>query len=432
MTEITKIIALPQYLHQSVTLAGWVVNLRSSGGVVFILMRDGSGVVQAVVSKDTVSEQIFALSQQLTQESSLKIKGIPQKDERSPGGIELAVTSIEPVQLVAEEYPIGNKEHGTDFLLQHRHLWLRARKQWAIQRVRHQLIMAIYQFLNDRGFTKIDAPIFTPTACEGTTTLFAVDYVNDKKVFLSQSGQLYLEAAIASFGQVFDFGPTFRAEKSKTRRHLTEFWMLDVEMAFANQADNMAFQEELVKFLVNAVLNKSANELVLLGRDLTHLKQTVVEPFAKITYAEAVSRLHDLGSKIEFGSDLGNEDETLLAHQFSTPVFVELFPSDLKAFYMKRNQDQLVLGSDLLAPEGYGEIIGGSEREDNYQTLLAQIRTANLSEADLSWYLDLRKYGTVPHSGFGLGLERLVAWVCGLEHVREAIPFPRTIYRTFP
>ena len=424
---------LTESIGETVALAGWVYKIRSSGGIVFLQVRDGSGTVQVIAARDALADELFAQCQALTLESSVRITGTVRADERAPSGVEVDLTGLEVVHLVSEEYPITKSDHGPDFLLEHRHLWLREPRQWAIQRVRHQLIMGIYEFFTQEGFIKIDAPIFTPSACEGTTTLFPVEYVNEKTVYLSQSGQLYLEAAIASFGKVFDFGPTFRAEKSKTRRHLTEFWMMDAEAAFMEHEENMALQERLIVHLVQRVLAHSSDELALLGRDRSALEK-ITASFVRMTYTEAVAQLQDLGSSITFGMDFGNDDETILTKEYDKPIMVEKYPAEVKAFYMKRDPEnpELVLCNDVLAPEGYGEIFGGSQREDDYDTLRARIIEEELPLDDFEWYLDLRKYGSTPHSGFGLGLERMVAWICGLAHVREAIPFPRTIYRVYP
>jgi len=432
LMDLTNIEKVNQSVGLDIMIAGWLVNKRSSGGIEFLQIRDGSGVIQAVVDKEKVGTEVFTKSQSLTQESSLVATGNVREEERSPSGFELDVKDLEIVQRVEEEYPIGNKEHGVDFLLENRHLWLRSPKQRAIQRVRNQIILGIFEFFEERGFVKIDTPIFTPSACEGTTTLFAVPYF-DKKVYLAQSGQLYLEADIASFGKVFDFGPTFRAEKSKTRRHLTEFWMMDAEVAFMDHKGNMKLQEDLIDHIVQRVLRKSQKELGVLERDVGPLED-VKGSFDIVTYEEAVKKLQELGSDIEFGKDFGNDDETLLTKELTRPIFIEKFPAEIKAFYMKRDAEDpsLSLCSDLLAPEGYGAIIGGSQREVDYETLKKRIEEHNLSLKDFDWYLDLRKFGSVPHSGFGLGLERVVSWICGLSHVREAIPFPRTIYRVRP
>ena len=369
-------------------------------------------------------------SKKVTIETSLKViaqvSKHPKKEE-----YELQVKDFEFYQ-IADEYPIGKKDHGVDFLLDNRHLWLRSSRQWAIQRVRDTLIQANYQFMKENNFIKIDSPILTPSACEGTTELFEIEYF-DKKAYLSQSGQLYLEAAIFAHNRVYDFGPVFRAEKSKTRRHLTEFWMMDAEMAFVDLDQNLKIQEELIRFMVSSVLEKNKNELLLLERD-TKALENIVKPFHRITHTEAVKMLQKLGSDIKNGEDLGADDETLLTKQFDNPIFVTNYPAEIKAFYMKRNAKDNTKAecADLLAPEGYGEIIGGSQREDDYQVLLDRIKAHNLPKEDFDWYLDLRRYGSVPHGGFGFGLERIVAWVCGLEHVRETIPFPRTIHRLKP
>lgn len=433
MQNIDLVKDLKNRVGESVTLKGWVVTFRSSGGVVFIQLRDGSGEVQCVVSRDKVPESVFALAESLTVESSIVLNGVVQEDPRSPSGVEISVQTLEVIQRVVEEYPIGKKEHGPDFLLSHRHLWLRSPKQWAIQRVRHQLIMGIFEYFDGLGFTKIDSPILTPSSCEGTSDLFPVDYVDGSKVYLSQSGQLYLEAAIMSLGKVFDFGPVFRAEKSKTRRHLTEFWMMDAEMAFVEHEENIELQENLVVYLVARVLELCTKEFEILERDTKPLGK-IKAPFVHLTYEETLSKLQELGSKIEKGSDLGNEDETLLTQAYEQPVVIEKYPAEVKAFYMKRDSENpsLALCNDLLAPEGYGEIIGGSQREDDFELLKTRLIEHHLKEEDFLWYLDLRKFGSVPHSGFGLGLERLVAWICGVGHVRETIPFPRTINRVYP
>jgi asparaginyl-tRNA synthetase len=418
------------FVGQEVIIRAWVANCRSSGKISFWKLRDGSGFVQAILNADVLAKDKWAEAAKVTLESSVKVIGQiakhPKKEE-----YELQVKDFSFYQIAAD-YPISKKEHGIDFLMDNRHLWLRSSKQWAAQRVRHTLIQAIYDFMEQHDFTKIDAPILTPNACEGTTELFAIDYFDDK-AYLSQSGQLYIEAAMFAHQRVFDFGPVFRAEKSKTRRHLTEFWMMDAEMAFTELADNLKVQEDLVRFMVQAVLEKNKEELVILERDLKPL-QNIAQPFYKITYQEAVKKLQKLGSDIKEGDDLGADDETLLVKDLDNPVFVTNYPAKIKAFYMKRNDkdDQLAECADLLAPEGYGEIIGGSQREDDYDVLLKRLKEHKLPVAEFQWYLDLRKYGSVPHGGFGLGLERVVAWVCGLQHVRETIPFPRTISRLRP
>ena len=416
-----------------VTICGWLTTKRVSGGIAFLNVRDGSGEIQCVLNKSKIGEDLFEKSIKLGLESSLSLTGEVKLNPRSQGSVELEVAKIEIFQAVTDEYPIGKKEHGTDFLMENRHLWLRSPRQWAIQRIRNQLILGIFEFFEKEHFIKIDSPIFTPSACEGTTTLFEVEYVNGSKVYLSQSGQLYLEAAIASFGRVFDFGPTFRAEKSKTRRHLTEFWMMDAEMAFVTHFENMELQEKFILFLLNRVLDSCESEFKLLERDTAPLKK-IKSPFPRLTYNEALDKLHELGSDIKHGEDLGNDDETILTQAFENPIFIEKYPADIKAFYMKRDpqDEKYALCSDLLAPEGYGEIIGGSQREDDYDTLMKRLVEHNLPVESFQWYLDLRKFGSVPHSGFGLGLERLVAWICSVPHLRETIPFARTLYRVFP
>lgn len=420
------------HVGETVTVRGWAANVRSSGSIAFLNVRDGSGFVQAVVSKANVDEASWLTASTMTLESSLVVTGTVAKHPKQEGVFELQATLVELVQK-AEEYPIGKKEHGPDFLLDNRHLWLRAPSQWAIQRVRNQIILATYDWFREHDFIKIDSPIFTPNACEGTTELFEVDYFEDQKAYLTQSGQLYLEAAIASVGRCFDFGPVFRAEKSKTRRHLTEFWMMDAEAAFVDHEGNMKIQEELVSFIVKRVLETCQQELKILERDTKPL-ENVTAPFYRITHADAIKKLREAGSDIGDMDDLGADDETTLTKMYDKPIFVEKYPTEVKAFYMKRDPKDPthVLNSDLLAPEGYGEISGGSQREDDYEKLLERIREHKLPEEAFAWYLDLRKYGSVPHSGFGFGLERIVAWICGLQHVRETIPFPRLINRLEP
>ncbi len=430
MNTAILITDLKDYVGQAITLRGWVYNFRSSGKIAFWQIRDGSGFCQAILSSDELSEEMWQEAAKVTMETSVEITGMvtkhPKKEE-----YELQVVSFAYYQ-IAEEYPIGKKDHGIDFLLDNRHLWLRSPKQWAIQRVRDTLIHACYDFMRQNNFTKIDSPIITANAGENTTDLFKVKYF-DETTYLSQTGQLYIEAAIAAHGRVFDFGPTFRAEKSKTRRHLTEFWMMDAEMAFTDLNDNLDTQEALIRFMVKAVLEKNQKELEILERDCTVLKN-IDKPFYRMSHEEAVKKLKELGSDIKDRDDLGGDDETMLTKEFDNPIFITKYPAEVKAFYMKRDeQDETrVLGADLLAPEGYGEIIGGSQREDDYETLKKRILEFGLKVEDYQWYLDLRKYGSVPHGGFGFGLERIVTWVCGLEHVRESIPFPRTIYRITP
>ena len=422
---------LKNHLGETVEINGWVSNLRSSGKIAFWQVRDGSGFAQAVLSSDNLNEEKWALVNSVTQESSVQISAEitkhPKKEE-----YELQVSDLKIYQ-ISEEWPIGNKDHGIDFLMDNRHLWLRAKRQWAIQRVRNTLIQATYQYFGSHDFTKIDSPILTPNAGENTTDLFRVKYF-DEEAYLSQTGQLYLEAALPAHGQVYDFGPTFRAEKSKTRRHLTEFWMMDAEMAFVDLAGNLAIQEELIKALVSAVLEKNQEELAILERDTTILKNVVEKNFYRMSHAQAIKELQELGSDIKADEDLGADDETLLTKKYDNPIFVTNYPAKLKAFYMSRNADngELAECADLLAPEGYGEIIGGSQREEDYEMLKQRVIDFGLKAEDYQWYLDLRKYGSVPHGGFGFGLERIVTWVCGLEHVRESIPFARTIYRLWP
>ncbi|HBT92300.1 MAG: Asparagine-tRNA ligase [Parcubacteria group bacterium GW2011_GWD2_43_10] len=421
---------LVKHEGQEVTLKGWVANLRSSGKIWFLEFRDGAGFVQVIVDAAEVDKDSLKTMEVLTIESSAIIIGTvakhPKKDE-----YEIKAKSVKLVA-PSPEYPIGKKEHGPDFLLDNRHLWLRSSRQWAIQRIRNTIINTIYSHLNANGFIKIDAPILTPTSCEGTTTLFSIDYFGEP-AYLTQSGQLYIEAAIFSHGRVFDFGPVFRAEKSKTRRHLTEFWMMDAEAAFVEHEENLKIQENLIATIVKAVLVNNKKELEILERDTTIL-QRVAPPFYRLTHKEAIAKLRERGSDIKDMDDLGADDETLLTELYDKPIFVEKYPAAVKAFYMKRDpaDPKRVLNADLLAPEGYGEIIGGSQREDDYDALLARMKEEKLNIADFQWYLDLRKYGSVPHSGFGVGLERLVAWICGLKHVRESIPFPRLLNRLRP
>ncbi|MBT4516583.1 MAG: asparagine--tRNA ligase [Candidatus Komeilibacteria bacterium] len=421
---------LKDFVDKEVVIKGWVANFRSSGKIAFWQVRDGSGLTQAILSSNDLSEDKWAEVQKVTQETSVKLTAKvakhPKKDE-----YELHVIDFEYYQ-IADEYPISKKEHGVDFLMDNRHLWLRSAKQIAIQKIRNTLIQANYDYMAKNSFIKIDAPILTPNACEGTTELFEIDYFDDK-AYLSQSGQLYIESAIFAHNKVFDFGPVFRAEKSKTRRHLTEFWMMDAEMAFINLDDNMQVQEELIRHMVTTVLENNKADLEILARD-TKALENITKPFHKITHTEAIKMLQEMGSDIKNGEDLGADDETMLTKKFDNPLFVTHYPAKIKAFYMKRNTDDENLAEcvDLLAPEGYGEIIGGAQREDDYDTLLQRIKEEKLSQEDFQWYLDLRKYGSVPHGGFGFGLERIVAWVCGINHVRETIPFPRTINRLKP
>lgn len=423
---------LQHHVGEEVKIHGWLYNKRSSGKIRFLVVRDGTGLMQAVMVKNAVSEEVFAAFDQLTQESSLIVTGKIRQDDRAPGGYEMEVSHVHIVH-VAKEYPITPKEHGVDFLMDHRHLWLRSAKQTAILRIRHQIIRAIREFFDNRGFTLMDAPIFTPAACEGTTTLFETDYFDLGKAYLTQSGQLYGEAGAMALGKVYVFGPTFRAEKSKTRRHLTEFWMVEPEVAFNDLNDNMELAEEFLEHIVTSVLNHRAQELKTLERNTSFLEK-VKKPLPKIAYTEAVEILKKKGVAFEWGNDFGGTDETLISEEFDKPVIVHRYPAKVKAFYMKRDPQNpdLALAMDVLAPEGYGEIIGGSQREDDYETLLQRIKEHNLPQSAFEWYLDLRRYGSVPHAGFGLGVERTVSWICGLDHVRETIPFPRMIYRLTP
>ncbi|HLG93700.1 MAG TPA: asparagine--tRNA ligase [candidate division Zixibacteria bacterium] len=423
---------LGKYVGQDVEVAGWLYNRRSSGKIHFLLIRDGTGLAQGVLVKAEVPEEIFKLGEKITQESSLVATGKVRADSRAPGGYELSLTGLTLVQL-AEDYPITPKEHGTAFLMEHRHLWLRSSRQHAILKVRDQIIWAIREFFRKNGFVLIDTPILTGSAAEGASTLFETEYFDLGKAYLAQTGQLYLEAACMSFGKVYCFGPTFRAEKSKTRRHLTEFWMVEPEVAFNDYIANMDLGEELVCYLVRSVLENCGEELKKLERDTKPL-ENIKRPFYRISYDEAVAKLQVAGSAITWGTDLGGEDETILTKMYNKPVYVYCYPKECKAFYMKINPEnsKTVLCADLLAPEGYGEIIGGSQRADDYDELLSRLREHKLSEEAYKWYLDLRKYGSVPHSGFGLGVERTVAWLCGLPHVRETIPFARMLYRLYP
>lgn len=429
----TQISKLSQYVGQEVTLKGWLNNQRSSGSIAFLELRDGSGFIQCVVSKKEVVETVWNEVEKLTQESSFEVTGKVSKHPKLENVFELQVNNLLNLQ-VATEYPIANKEHGPEFLMDNRHLWLRSKKQWAILRVRDVIITAINEYLHQEGFIKVDAPIFTPNACEGTTTLFAVPYFDEGNAYLSQSGQLYIEAAIASVGRCYDFGPVFRAEKSKTKRHLSEFWMMDAEGAFVEHDENLNIQEGLVKFIIKSCLEKCATEFVILERNTEPLKKVLELPFTRLTYKEAIKKLNELGSDIKYGEDLGNDDEGLLTKDSLVPVFIEKWDKSIKPFYMKIDKDDptRVLNDDLIAIEGAGEIIGGSQREDNFDLLLERIRHEGLNEKEYEWYTDLRKYGSVPHSGFGIGLERMVRWMTGVEHIRECIPFPRTINRLKP
>jgi len=423
---------LHKYIGEEVLLRGWLYNKRSSGKIRFPLLRDGTGIVQGVMVKGTVSDEVFGRFDVLTQESAFTMKGRVRKEDRAPGGHEIDVNDLQIIS-IAQEYPITPKEHGVEFLSDRRHLWLRSSRQHAILRIRHQIIKAIRDFFDGRGFLLLDAPIFTPAACEGTSTLFETEYFDLGKAYLTQSGQLYGEAGAMAFGKVYVFGPTFRAEKSKTRRHLTEFWMVEPEVAFSDLNDNMELAEEFLEYIVHSVLSSRMAELQALERNTKYL-ENVKKPLPRISYDEAVDILKKKGVNFEWGNDFGGTDETVISEQFDRPVMVHRYPSMIKAFYMKRDpqNSNLALAVDVLAPEGYGEIIGGSQREDNLDILLQRLREHDLPQSAFEWYLDLRRYGTVPHSGFGLGVERTVAWICGLDHVRETIPFPRMIYRLTP
>jgi asparaginyl-tRNA synthetase len=417
---------------QDVTIKGWLHNRRSSGKIHFLTLRDGSGFIQAVMSKAAVGEEQFKTADHLSQETSLIVTGMARADKRAPSGYEIDVKNFEVVG-PSHDYPISPKEHGVDYLLDRRHLWIRSERQQAILRVRHEIINAVRDFFNGRGFILADTPIFTPAACEGTTTLFPAQYFEEQTAFLTQSGQLYNEANAMALGRVYCFGPTFRAEKSKTRRHLTEFWMVEPEMAYADLNDIMELAEDLVVAVVGRVLDTRRRELKVLERDVSKL-ETVRKPFPRISYDEAIKVLKAKGLPIEWGGDFGGPDETALSEQYDRPVMVHRYPAAIKAFYMKPDPERpdLALGVDVLAPEGYGEIIGGGERLADLDLLLARIKEHDLPQEAFEWYLDLRRYGTVPHGGFGMGIERVVAWICKLEHVRETIPYPRMLYRLYP
>jgi asparaginyl-tRNA synthetase len=423
---------LHTHVGETVVVRGWVVTTRSSGKIAFVVLRDGSGYVQGVLSKKEVSDTTWATFASLAQESSVALTGSVREEPRSPGGYELSVLALELLG-PSVDYPITPKEHGTTFLFEHRHLWLRTRRQAAVARVRHEVVQAIRDFFYQRDFVLVDTPILTGAIGEEAGNLFATDYFDLGKAYLAQTGQLYVEAAAAALGRVYCFGPTFRAEKSKTRRHLTEFWMVEPEVAFNDSNANMRLQEEFVSYVVSRAMDRRREDLKELERDLAPLER-VLAPFPRITYTDAVARLNALGSDLTWGADLGGDDETLLAKEYDRPVFVYNYPKHVKAFYMKENPEdpRTVLNNDCLAPEGYGEIIGGSQREDDYDKLLARIKEQGLDPEAYRWYLDLRKYGTFVHSGFGLGVERTVAWICGIPHIREAIAFPRQIHRLYP
>jgi asparaginyl-tRNA synthetase len=440
MSPVTTIAEIGKHEGQSVTLRGWLYNMRASGKLLFPQFRDGSGVIQGVVPKNAVTPEVFEAVKTLTQESSVIVEGKVRADARAPGGYELDVANVHVVQRVPESdpYPITPKEHGTEFLMEHRHLWVRSQRQASILRVRAEIIKAVRDFFDERGFTLTDPPILTPAACEGTSTLFPVDYF-EEQAYLTQSGQLYIEATAMALGKVYSFGPTFRAEKSKTRRHLTEFWMVEPEIAYADLDDLMDLAEGLISFVVKRCLERRRADLQAIGRDISKLEK-IEAPFPRISYDDAVKNLQEghakgaLETKFEWGGDLGSPDETYLSAQFDKPVMVHRYPAKVKAFYMEPDPQRpdLALCVDVLAPEGYGEIIGGSQRMASHELLVQRIREHGLPEEAFKWYLDLRKFGSVPHGGFGMGIERAVAWICGLEHVRETIPFPRMLNRLYP
>ncbi len=430
--ETVNIQNIEKYEGKIITIKGWVYSVRSIGKVWFLIIRDGTGLLQGVVVKNEVDSKIFELEQKINQEDSVIISGLVRKEDRSVGGFEVSIDDISIVNSVIEEYPISPKEHGTDFLMTNRHLWLRSKRQNAIMRIRHRVIRAIRDFFDHNEFTLIDSPIFTGNAVEGTTTLFEVDYF-ERSAYLTQSGQLYQEAAAMAFGKTYCFGPTFRAEKSKTRRHLTEFWMVEPEIAYCDLNQNMDWAEKLVCYIISNVLENNKSDLDTLKRD-TSILQNIKPPFPRITYDEAFKILDEKGSDFNYGSDFGAAEETIISEEHQKPVFIHHWPAEIKAFYMKRDSSNanLAMGMDMIAPEGYGELIGGGQREDNLDLLIKRIRHHDLPIKPFQWYLDLRKYGSVPHSGFGLGLERTVAWICGTTHIRETIPFPRTLSRLEP
>jgi len=424
-----------RHVDETVSIPGWLYNIRKSGKIIFPQLRDGTGLMQCVAVKSALPEEVFETLKSLTQESSLTITGKIRADARAQGGFEMDVENVEVHQRVSEAnpYPITPKEHGTEFLMDHRHLWLRSQRQHSIIRVRHTIIKAVRDYFDSHGFTLVDTPIFTPAACEGTTTLFEVNYFDDDKAYLTQSGQLYNEANAMAFGKVYCFGPTFRAEKSKTRRHLTEFWMVEPEMAYADLEEVKRVAEEMLLFVTGRVLEGRGEDLKILERDVSKL-EAIQGPFPRLSYDRAVEILQANGSDIRWGSDFGGTDETILTQQFDRPIMVDRFPMAIKAFYMAPDPErpEVALGVDVLAPEGYGEVIGGGQRVHDPELLLQRIEEHHLPKEAFNWYLDLRKYGTVPHGGFGMGIERCVAWMCGLEHIRETIAFPRMLYRLRP
>ncbi len=431
VSNTVRISSIGEHENQTVVIKGWLYNKRSSGKIVFLQVRDGSGMIQVVAVKSELGEDVFEQAQKVTQESSIIVTGTVRKDERSTSGYEMNLVSLTIVQL-AQDYPISPKEHGVDFLMDHRHLWLRSARQQAIMRIRNVIIRAFEDFLRKEGFLRMDTPILTPAACEGTTTLFETDYF-ERKAYLSQSGQLYSEANCMAFGKIYCFGPTFRAEKSKTRRHLMEFWMLEPEMAYADLDDLLELEENMFAYMVEEVLKQSQQDLKLLGRDLSKL-ECIKAPFPRLHYDDAIKLLHSKGNELPWGEDFGADEESIISESFDRPVFIHHYPVECKAFYMKPDPEnpKQALCADMIAPEGYGEITGGSQRIDDYELLEQRIKEHKLPREAYEWYLDLRKYGSVPHSGFGIGIERTITWICGIEHLRETIPYPRMINRLYP
>ncbi|GAB4113543.1 MAG: asparagine--tRNA ligase [Candidatus Caldatribacteriota bacterium] len=430
--QTIRISEINNYTDQEVVIKGWLYNKRSSGSIKFLIIRDGSGYIQATIIKSEVEKELFEKIEEIEYESSLRIAGRVKKEKRAPLGYEILLKDLQVIHNAQKDYPISLKEHGVGFLMDYRHLWLRSPRQNAILRIRAEIIKAIRNFLDQEGFILVDAPILTPAACEGTTTLFETNYFEDK-AYLTQSGQLYNEASAMAFGKVYCFGPTFRAEKSKTRRHLMEFWMVEPEAAFVELEENNQIQERLITYIVEQVLKNKREELIVLERDISKLEKIQI-PFPRLAYDQAINMLKEKGIQIEWGDDFGGDEETVISQSFDKPVFIHHYPTKCKAFYMKPDpqRSEVVLCADLIAPEGYGEIIGGGQRIDDYNLLLQKIEEHNLPRENYEWYLDLRKYGSVPHSGFGLGIERTVAWICGLNHVRETIPFPRMLNKIYP
>jgi asparaginyl-tRNA synthetase len=429
--KYTYIENIADFVDKQVEIRGWVYNKRSSGKIQFLMVRDGTGIIQGVATKEDTDPESFSLMSDLDQESSVIVRGKVREDKRAPIGYELSIGSLEVVG-ESKDYPITPKSHGVDFLLQNRHIWIRSSKQWAILRIRAEVVKAVEDYLWERGFMRFDAPIFTPSACEGTTTLFEVDYFGEP-AYLSQSGQLYCEATAAAFGRVYCFGPAFRAEKSKTRRHLTEFWQVEPEIAYAHLDDSIELASGMIEYLIKRVLVNRKRELEVLERDVSILER-VKSPFPRLRYEEAVKKVNELGEKMNFGEDFGAPQETVLGKSYDSPVVVTHFPGEIKAFYMRKEagNEEVTLSFDILAPEGYGEIVGGGEREFEAEKLKKEIKERKLGEEAFKWYIDLREYGSVPHAGFGLGIERTVAWLCGISHIRQTIPFPRTLGRAYP